>query len=58
MSLITNTTFEDTADIFPISLLRNKVGFRKHGLPADDLAESEDVTADVLSIALVRMGHR
>lgn len=44
--------FEDTSDIFPIRLLLNKVNFRKHGLSADDLAESEDLTADILSIGL------
>lgn len=38
--------FKDTTDIFPISLLLNKVGFRKHGLPVDDLVKSDDLIAE------------
>lgn len=55
---LTDTAFEDTADIFPITLLLNKVGFRKHGFPAYYLAGSEDLTVDVFSIALLKIGHR
>ena len=38
--------FEDTTDIFPISLLLNNMGFRKLGLPADDLAESDNLIVE------------
>lgn len=54
MSLTTDTVFKGTANIFPISLFLNKLGFRRHGFPADDPAESENLTTDILSIALVR----
>ena len=50
----TDTVSQSTANIFPISLFLNKLGFRRHGFPADDPAELENLTTDILSIARVR----
>lgn len=58
MSLIPDTAFEDTADICPVHLHLNKLGFRRYAFVADDLAESENLTTDVLSIAVLRICHR